>query len=52
MRFSSFQRIVMTTSVTVAVFVLLLLFKPAGPERGEPPGGAGFPPGLTQTGTR
>lgn len=52
MRFSSFQRILMTTCVTVAVFALLLMFKPAGPERGAPPGGAGFPPGVTQAGTR
>ncbi|MFI9388851.1 hypothetical protein [Kutzneria sp. NPDC052558] len=52
MRLNSFQRIVLTTTATVAVFALLLLFKPAGPERGGGPPDGGFPVGATQTGTR
>lgn len=52
MRLSSFQRIVITTSVTVVVFVLLMLSKPAGPQLGGPPRGGGFPPGVTRVGTR
>jgi len=52
MRLSSFQRIVLTTVATVAVFALLLLFKPAGPERGGPADGGGFPQGVTNAGTR
>jgi hypothetical protein len=51
MRLSSLQRIVLTTSTTVVVFVVLMLFKPVGPQFGPPPGG-GIRPGMTQTGRR